>query len=225
MAKTLQSQGVPIQSSLKGPKTPNAPTQPRGPRSQSRSASARTGRSAPRGNTTQSRGTGTRPIRDYGPTRVADRSTSGIGMLEAEFFAAIGLLILLAFSDTSNDYGSRIMSIMKRGTLVIILFFVLALLSTIGPAMEKVVKAFGALVIIGILITSPVTTVFGDLDSIIKNDWVATGETQGSTADTGTNNATSSSTTNPVEKVIGGAESGLSRIQDILNTFGLGFFK
>jgi hypothetical protein len=146
-------------------------------------------------------------------------------MLEAEFFAAMALLIMLAFSDSSSDYGSRIMSIMKRGTLVIVLFFILAILSTIGPGMEKIVKAFGALIIVGILLTSPVTTVVTDFDNIIKNDWIATSETAGSTADTGTGNATTPSSSNPIEKVLGGAESGLSRIQSILQTFGLGFIK
>jgi hypothetical protein len=90
---------------------------------------------------------------------------------------------------------------MKRGTLVCLLFFLLAIISTIGPNAEKIAKAFGGLVIVAILITTPVSTVFTDIDNIIKNDWVGSGETGGDTAasaDAGTASGQSSAAQNAV---------------------------
>jgi hypothetical protein len=98
-------------------------------------------------------------------------ATSGVGLLEAEFLSAIALLILLMFS---SDAGltDKMMSVMKRGTLICAVFFILAIVAGIGPRASKSAKAFGALVIVAILVTSDMSTVITDLDNIIKNDWI-----------------------------------------------------
>src|SRR5215475_11089591 len=69
-----------------------------------------------------------KPLRQYSPTRVGDRS-AGVGLLEAEFLGSLFLLILLLFADTNKSYADKIMSTMKRGTMLCILFFVLALIA------------------------------------------------------------------------------------------------
>jgi hypothetical protein len=51
-----------------------------------------------------------------------------------------------------------------------------------------------ALVIVGILVTSPVNTLTTDIDSIIKNDWVGTSESSGASADSGTQQSGSAGT-------------------------------
>jgi hypothetical protein len=77
---------------------------------------------------------------------------------------------------------------MKRGTLVCLLFFLLAIISNVGPNAAKIAKAFGGVVIVAILLTTPINTVITDVDSLIKNDWVGTTETGGdySSANAGT---------------------------------------
>ena len=64
------------------------------------------------------------------------------------------------------------------------MFFVLAIISAVGPNAAKIAKVFGALVIVAIMLTAPVGTVIEDIDAVIKNDLVATDE-QGPTSDTG----------------------------------------
>jgi hypothetical protein len=144
-------------------------------------------------------------IRDYSPTRVADKSTAGVGLLEAEFLASITLLMLMMFANTSESYSNKIMSVMKRGTLTCLLFFILAMVAAIGPNAAKFSKAFGALTVIAILLTSPTTQVLSDLDNIIKNDWVGTSETEGGTnpasSDSGTGSGTSSAASDNATRI------------------------
>lgn len=144
-----------------------------------------------------------RNLKSYSPTRMADKSTAGIGLLEAEFFLAIGLLALLMFSNSSAQYSDKIMSFMKRGSLTCLLFFILALIASAGENAARIAKAFGALVIVAIALTSPVNTVISDVDALIKNDWTGTSETGNDTsgsstasADTGTSSGTSSAVSN-----------------------------
>ena len=117
-----------------------------------------------------------RPVRDYSPTRMADKSTAGIGLLEAEFLTCLGLLVLIMFSSPAS-YSDKIMSLMKRGTLTFVLFFLLALISSIGNTATKIAQAFGGLVVVAMLVTSPMGQVFKGIDNLIKNDWIGTGET------------------------------------------------
>jgi hypothetical protein len=142
-------------------------------------------------------------LSDYNPATLganAAPSNGGVGGLEGEFLIAIVLLIGLMFS-SSAGYQDKIMSLMKRGTLTCVLFFILALIAGIGPNMSKVARAFGALIIVGILVTSPVNTVLNDVDGLIKNDWVGTSESgKTGTADTGTQQSTNGS---PASGLIG----------------------
>jgi hypothetical protein len=98
---------------------------------------------------------------------------SGAGLLEAEFLTALGLLVLLMFSSDA-DLIDKMMSIMKRGTLICAVFFILAIVSSVGGRTAMACKAFGALVIVAILVKSDMATVITDLDNIVKNDWIGT---------------------------------------------------
>lgn len=147
-----------------------------------------------RADTRNRRATRNTNIRDYSPTRLADKSTEGIGLLEAEFLVTLLLLVMIMFSSPAS-YSDKIMSLMKRGTLTCLLFFILALVASVGPNAAKLAKAFGGLVVVAILITAPVGTVFKGLDNVIKNDWIGTGETGGTvpssgSSDTGTQGGT-----------------------------------
>lgn len=133
---------------------------------------------------------------DYNPAALGSQATDkatgsgGVGGLEGEFLIAIALLIGLMFANSSASYGDRIMSLMKRGALTCLLFFILAIIAGIGPGATKVAKGIGALVIVGILVTSPTNTLLTDVDNIIKNDWVGTSESSGASSDTGTQQST-----------------------------------
>lgn len=142
-----------------------------------------------------------RTARQFNPVNAAGAATGSTGMLEGEFILCLILLVLLMFANSTSSYGEKVMSFMKRGSLVCLLFFLLAIISQIGPNAERIAKAFGGLVIVAILLTSPVNTVIGDIDSLIKNDWVGTSETGNDTAasaDAGTQTGTSSAVQNAV---------------------------
>jgi hypothetical protein len=211
--KTLQQQGVPFPSGLKGARIGPPPRarmrQSAGPTPTRRTVRDRTPLDGKMGGTrdtttyydygTEQGGSGNRRsnrrVRDLNPASIGSSAGSGVGGLEAEFLFAVLLLILLMFANNSASYGDRIMSLMKRGALTCFLFFILALMAATGPNMAKIAKGFGALVIVMILITSPMNTVLTDVDHLIKNDWVATTENAG-TADSGTGSSTTPSTGN-----------------------------
>jgi hypothetical protein len=168
-----------------------------------------------------------RSTRDYNPASVGEKATGGVGALEAEFLVAIGLLILLMFANSGAPYTTRIMSLMKRGSLTCLLFFILALIASGGPNAAKIAKGFGGLIIVAILLTSPVNTVFGDIDNIIKNDWVGSTETEGGTnpasADTGTASSTSSGLSTVLGDLgkLGTIVDGQALAQKVLGAFGI----
>jgi hypothetical protein len=208
MATTLQQQGVPWKSRL-GPSRNRQP--------QIKNQYIRTREKTPQGSRTVTthyaapQTSGRRhhfTPRQYNPANAGIQTSGSIGALEGEFLLCLGLLVLLMFANSTSSYGEKVMSFMKRGTLVCLLFFLLAIISNIGPNAEKIAKAFGGLVIVAILITTPINTVVTDIDALIKNDWVGTSETGGDTAasaDTGTGGGTST-----------------SGIESILNTIGPG---
>jgi hypothetical protein len=190
--KTLQSQGVPVPDRLRGPGVPA---------SQGRTVQPRNSYAAPSRNAAQN-SRSSRGTRSYNPATIgADAtgslSSSGgsVGTLEAEFLIGLALLILLMFSSQAS-YSDKIMSVMKRGALMCVLFFILAMVSSAGPNAAKISKAMGALVIVALLVTSPVNTVVTDLDNLIKNDWVGTTETGG----TGSGNTGSASAANGTQQ-------------------------
>lgn len=190
----------------------------RGPNAQvpeERSVKSGTTLSSPSRNAARNR-RNARRTRDYNPAAigkdVAGSTGGSVGTLEAEFLIGLALLILLMFSSGSS-FSDKIMSTIKRGTLLCIVFFILALVSSAGPNAAKVTKALGALIIVAILVTSPVNTLIQDLDSLVKNDWVGTNETGGtgsgnagnSSADSGSSNAS----TNPAQAFINSIEDQL----------------
>ena len=223
--KTLQQQGVPFPSGLKGAKIGPAPRarmrQSSGPVPTRRTVRDRTPLDGRMGGTrdtttyydygTESSGggnrRGNRRVRDLNPANIGTSTGSGVGGLEAEFIFAVLLLILLMFANSSDTYGNRIMSLMKRGSLTCFLFFVLALMAATGPNMAKIAKGLGALVIVMILVTAPMNTVLTDVDDLIKNDWVATTENAGSTANAGTGSSTSPTTSNLGQDFLNALES------------------
>lgn len=171
--QSLQKQGVPIPSRLRGPGVPTQEGRAIQPRNKVSSPSRNAARNS----------RNTRRARDYNPATIggnvagsATNSSGSVGTLEAEFLIGLGLLILLMFSSGAS-YSDKIMSVMKRGALMCVAFFILALVSSAGPNAAKIAKAFGALLIVAILVTSPVNTVITDLDNLIKNDWVGSAET------------------------------------------------
>lgn len=161
-----------------------------------------TTRQAPRGSTRQS-GSVTDAARRYGPTHAGERAAGGVGLLEAEFLASIILLIILLFANSTETYANKIMSVMKRGTMLVFLFFILALVAATGPNAAKIAKGIGALVFVTTLITSPTTTVFQSLDQFIKADWVGSAEhgTDVGSADSGTSSGTLSPAPGAIQRI------------------------
>jgi hypothetical protein len=183
--ESLQSQGVPFPERLSGPQNRFAERPQGSQRKSSATASASPG-IAP------ARSGGGKP----GPGPLSSPGASGIGLLAAEFFICIALLILLFFAKGSEGLPTRIMDTIKRGTLICAAFIILSLVAGIGPNANKIAKAFGALLVVAILLTAPIygtdasgnpSGVLVDVDNIIKNDWAPS-----ATHD----NATSSSTPN-----------------------------
>ena len=217
MAKTLQQQGVPIRSKLTGPKamTPRRHVvQQRTPISGQMGGTQTTTTTYEAPSATGNR-RGNRGARSYSPPRMADKAVGGVGLIEAEFFAALILLILLMFANTGASYGDKIMSLMKRGFLVCITFVVLSLTATTGPNAAKVAKALGGLIIVAILVTTPVENAITLFDKFITADWKGTTETGDTTS---ADNATQSGTQSP-----GALQQIEHDAQTVLNTLkGLG---
>jgi hypothetical protein len=157
-------------------------------------------------------------LRDYNPANAGANVSGGVGVLEAEFLVALVLLAMLMFT-SGDSYENKIMSFMKRGSLMCALFFALALISSAGANASRIAKAFGALVIVAVLLTSPVQTVVTDIDNLIKNDWVGSSETGNDTApasaDTGTASTSNGVINNAAQAFINSlkqSQTGLSQI-------------
>lgn len=214
MAKNLQQQGVPIpdrittrqRQPMDGPRggTRDITTRQRNGRTTRTVRERSPGRSPGETSdvTTEYDSMGNAPARQSrnssrslpSPTGLGDSAGGGIAGLEGEFIVAIGLLVLLMFANSESSYGDKIMSLIKRGSLTCLLFFILALIAGTGPRAAKIAKAFGALIIVGILLTSPVNTVIKDVDGLIKNDWVGTTESGPASGDSGTGTGGKTST-------------------------------
>lgn len=131
----------------------------------------------------------------------------GIGLLEAEFFLCLAILVLIMFTSKAS-LADKIVSTLKRGTLTCIAFFILALIAAIGPRSMMVAKAFGALILVALLLTAPVTGVNKDIDNLIKNDWVATNAP--ATSNTNQQNALNNTAATDLGAAIQGIISGLT---------------
>lgn len=157
-------------------------------------------------------------LRDYNPANAGANVSGGVGTLEAEFLVALVILAMLMFT-SGDSYENKIMSFMKRGSLMCALFFALALVSSAGVNASRIAKAFGALVIVAILLTSPVQTVITSVDNLIKNDWVGTSETGNDTAPASADAGTASTSNGAVNDAanafinsLKGSQSSLSQI-------------
>lgn len=152
-------------------------------------------RQTPQGSQRQAQ-TPSRPLREYSPPRTAGKLVADVGLLEVEFLACLLLLILLLFTNTSETYANRVMSFMKRGTLLSVLFFVLAIVAASGQNAAKVAKGIGGMVFVATLLTTPSGSIFTALDSFFKADWTGTQESANDTsksADAGTASGTGGS--------------------------------
>lgn len=162
------------------------------------------------------------------PTTAGSRA-AGVGLLEAEFIAALMLQVLLLFADTNKSYADKIMQTMKRGTMISLLFFILALMAGIGGNAARISKAIGALVVVAILLTSPIvkvdpvtgdtTGVLPTMDKFFKADWAGTTEHGNDVGQTSTPDQSGGS--GPLHAA-GGA---VSRITQIIESFGFGIIK
>src|SRR5271167_1777431 len=110
--RTLQAQGVPVRDRLRGPKTQTSRrhvVQKKTPISGQMGGTQTetiTTNETPTPNKSRSGG----GVRQYSPIRAANKATSGVGLLEAEFIGALVLLVLLMFANTSASYGDKMMS-------------------------------------------------------------------------------------------------------------------
>jgi hypothetical protein len=107
---------------------------------------------------------------------------NSIGVLEAEYFGALLLIFLTVFTDSKSSYSSKMLAVMKRGTLASVLFFVLALASASGPNAARYAKALGALVVAGIFLGTAGQGTISALDAFFKADWTTGDATQGDTS-------------------------------------------
>jgi hypothetical protein len=189
--RSLQAQGVPVPDKLTGKPVQGRVVSSRTARTRSASSQHSYGRY------NQARS----PVRRIpSPVTAGKDTASGVGALEAEFLLAIAMLGLLLFSSGKDNYADSIMSFMKRGALVCLTFFLLALIASIGPNAAKLAKAFGALMIVGILLTAPVNNVITDVAGLIKNDWLGSTDKDNSkpSADSGTQQQ-SNDNSNPLD--------------------------
>lgn len=113
------------------------------------------------------------------PVTTGKSTGSSIGVLEAEYFGCLILIFLTVFTDSQSSYSSKMLAVMKRGTLASVLFFILALMSTGGPNMARFAKAIGALVVAGIFLGTAGQGTISALDAFFKADWTTGDTTQG----------------------------------------------
>jgi hypothetical protein len=113
------------------------------------------------------------------PVSTGMSAGSSVGVLEAEYFGALILIFLTVFTDSQSSYSSKMLAVMKRGTLASVLFFILALASTGGPNMARFAKAIGALVVAGIFLGTAGQGTISALDAFFKADWTSGDTTEG----------------------------------------------
>jgi hypothetical protein len=120
------------------------------------------------------------PPRNYSsPISTGKSAGSSVGVLEAEYFGCLILIFLTVFTDAQSSYSSKMLAVMKRGTLASVLFFILALLSTAGDNAARFSKAIGALVVAAIFLGTAGQGTISALDAFFKADWTTGDTTQG----------------------------------------------
>ncbi len=130
-------------------------------------------RTPPQRSQRQSRGS--RDVISALPTEQGEKASGAVGALTAEFLGGIALLFLTLFTDTTSSYSDKMLAIMKRGTLLGLSFFLLALISGQGPNAARVAKAFGLLLDVGLILTVSSDTMLEEIDSFITGTWKPSG--------------------------------------------------
>jgi hypothetical protein len=98
------------------------------------------------------------------------------------------LIFISIFTDTTTSYSDKMLGAMKRGALLSMLFFILALVAGLGNNASRAVKAFGALIDVALLLhtvsVDPKTgqsAMLTEMTNFFKAPWAAN---TASTADT-----------------------------------------
>lgn len=105
------------------------------------------------------------------PTERGEKASGAVGALTAEFIGGIALLFLTLFTDTTSSYSDKMLAIMKRGTLLAISFFLLALIGGQGPNAARVAKAFGLLIDAGLILSISSDEMLSEIDKFIQGSW------------------------------------------------------
>lgn len=217
----LQRQGVPIPEKLEGPNVTKQSGQTsrrtRAPQRQSRPRANQGRRNVSHEYDAAAAGAAVGRATAYSPTKYGEKSSSGIGLLEAEYFGIIFILVVgLLFG--SDSYGNKMMSFMKRGFLTSILFFFLALVAGVGPNAAKITKGIGALVFVAILVSTPGQAVVDTLDNFFKQDWIGSSETANQGGSASADAGTSDSGTSNLQKAASAIESAGSSSSSFIGT-------
>ena len=130
---------------------------------------------ASKGTSRQSQKRSNRDLVSVLPTSQGEKASGAVGALTAEFLGGIALLFLTLFTDTSSSYSDKMLAIMKRGTLLGLSFFLLALISGQGPNAARVAKAFGLLLDVGLILSVSSDTMLKELDGFITGAWKPSG--------------------------------------------------
>lgn len=107
----------------------------------------------------------------YLPTEQGEKASGAVGALTAEFLGGLALLFLTLFTDTSSSYSDKMLAIMKRGTLLAISFFLLALISGQGPNAARIAKAFGLLIDVALIMSVASDSMLSELDKFFAGTW------------------------------------------------------
>lgn len=113
------------------------------------------------------------------PVSTGQSLGGSVSVLMAEYFGTLILIFLTVFTDGNSSYSSKMLAVMKRGTLASVLFFILALMSTGSQNMARVAKALGALVLVAIFLGTAGQGSISALDAFFKADWTSGDSTQG----------------------------------------------
>lgn len=119
------------------------------------------------------------------PTERGEKASGAVGALTAEFIGGIALLFLTLFTDTTSSYSDKMLAIMKRGTLLAISFFLLALIGGQGPNAARVAKAFGLLIDAGLILSISSDEMLSEIDKFIQGSWKSGGSSSSAGAQAG----------------------------------------
>ena len=103
------------------------------------------------------------------PTQQGAKAGASIGGLEAEFLLCLLLIGATVFLDTESGYSDKMLAVMKRGTCACAVFFLLSILSSASANASRFARAFGGLILVGILLGQ--AGLVPEWDKFFSNDW------------------------------------------------------